>query len=101
MALQQDPAREGLDRAINVLEDKQSQHQAKDAVLIAAQPIEVAVGAVLGHEQHDRAAAVERLYREQIECAQQEIERERCENEHLSKRAWVQPALVPSCAQKN
>src|SRR5438046_10732090 len=101
MAPQKEISREGLNRIIDIPEYKDGQDQPEDSVRVAAQPIQVTLCVVLSHEQHDRCAAVQRGHREQIERAQQKVEREHGANKVLGKRVEVQPALVQSHAQEN
>src|SRR5436309_286329 len=98
MAAQEQIGGKVLDGAIKIAEYQKTNHQTQHRKTVSAKPIEVALRAVLAHEQHDPGSAVERRNRQKIKRAQEQIQREEDEQgQHrqvrpASEGITVQPA---------
>src|SRR5260370_22989480 len=64
VALEQGIRGDGLDRGIDVTESDDRQQKADHGITIPSQPVQIALGTCLAHEEHDGRAAVERGNRE-------------------------------------
>src|ERR1700704_2035517 len=76
---------EAFDIGIKLRKDDQSHDQPDHGKIVTAQPVEVFVSAVFAHEQHDDAAAVEGRSGQQVERAEQQIQREENEKDDGGK----------------
>ena len=68
---------EGLHVRKNLTKNQQANEQACHAVIVATDPVQITLRAVLGHQQHDGGAAVERRNGQKIERAKKQIQHER------------------------
>lgn len=58
------------------LEDHQAYKQTSNGVTVAANPVQIAPGAVLGHEDHDAGAAIQRRSWNEVEGTEEQIQTE-------------------------
>ena len=70
----EDAERRPLHDGENPLENDQANEQTGHGETVAANPVEIALGAVLGHENHDAGAAIKWRNREEIEGAEEQIQ---------------------------
>lgn len=63
-----------MDDGENPLENDQAYEQTGHGETVAAQPIEIPLGAILGHEDHDAGAAIQWRNRKEIEGAEEKIQ---------------------------
>src|SRR5258708_36609298 len=82
VAAQQQIGGKILHRTVKVAEDKQAYEQTHHCKAVPAQPVQVPLRPALAHKQHDPRAAVERGHGKQIECAQEQVQREEYEQRH-------------------
>jgi hypothetical protein len=73
---EEDAQGEGLDVRIDLAKDDEAYEKARHGKVIAAQPVEITLGAVFVHEKHDAGAAIERRNRKEIKSAEKEIQGE-------------------------
>ena len=95
----------GINRAIDVWKSKNCDKKTNHRVAVPSKPIQIALGAVFAHEEHDASAAVQRGNRQQIERAEEEIQRKESAEDITAKvrtareRILVQPAHGPTEAE--
>src|SRR5581483_627294 len=65
---------ESFDGAVGVAKDEESEQQADHSVVVAAEPVEVALSLILADEENEGGGAVERRGGKQIENAEKKIE---------------------------
>src|SRR6266478_3830038 len=79
MTSKQQVGRKELDVAVEAPKKHQRNEESQHCITVAAQPIEITLGSVFVHKQHDARAAVERRDRQQIERAEQQVQEEKCQ----------------------
>jgi hypothetical protein len=63
-----------LDDGENSPEDDQPHEETSHGKTVTTNPVEIALGAVLGHQDHDASAAIQRRNRKKIEGAEEEVQ---------------------------
>ncbi len=78
----------------NPPEDDQAHEKAGHGETVAAKPVQVTLRAILGHEDHDASAAIQRWNREEIEGAEEKIQGKENEENYRNKTRFAGERIV-------
>jgi len=78
----------------NPPEDDQAHEKAGHGETVAAQPVEVTLRAILGHEDHDASAAIQWRNRKEIEGAEEKIQGKENEEDDRNKTGFAGDRIV-------